>query len=140
MPNIQVSYLHSQAKVGDRVFIGVTADSEGQLIDGMDVMMTFSSCLMPLSYIPSQLMPVHNYNTGLPLALSNGLFAFSQLCNGGQPLAVKGLIAVIECKAISKGYANIQFKYTLGSTTDTNMASQGQDILTKVVNKRITIT
>ncbi len=135
MPSLSITYLNSQAKVGDRVFIGVVADSEGQAIDGVDVMLTFSSHLQPITYMPTQLLPVKNFvDKTNPFVLN-----FSQLCNPTEPIAVKGLIAVIECKAVSAGSAPIKFKYTVGSTIDTNMASNGIDILTGVTNKTITV-
>jgi hypothetical protein len=135
MTSISLIYLSSTAKVGDRIFIGVLADSGGVLIDGMDIMLTTTTKLKPVAYIRSQLMPVANYFQILPDGIN-----FSQLCDGGTPLAVKGLIAVIECHAIATGYASMKFKFTLGSTINTNMAAGGKDILEKVVNKRIAIS
>jgi len=131
---LSASYLSSKVRVGDKAFIGISIDTYGQLIDGIDVMLTTSAKLPPVAYIPMSLLPVKPAHQMLLDGIN-----FSQVTNGGQRLAVKGLIAVIECEALATGYANLKFNFTLGATNDTNIASNGVDILTSVVNKRITV-
>src|SRR6185369_40744 len=99
MPNISVTYLDSKAKLNDKVYIGITADSEGQQISGLDVFLDISSHLKLLEYYPTSLMPVHNYQDHV-----GNLVRFSQLATGGTTLAVKGLIAVLVCQATTTGY------------------------------------
>lgn len=137
--SLELSYLYSQAKVGDKVFIGVIADSGGEAIDGVDVFIQIDKKLQVVSYIPTGLLPVKPGTFVTKAGTTSTTVSFSQLANGGAPQAVKGLIAIIETKAITKGSAPLKFAFTLGNTKDTNMAALGADVLTKVVNKTVTV-
>lgn len=131
---LSASLFSSSAKIGDPVFIGVSIDTGGQDITGLDVILYVSSHLEPLAYIPTQLIPVKIFNN-----LFNPI-AFSQIVPPPHVWRGKGLIAVIQCKAISAGTANITFTFKALSTVDSNIAGiGGVDLLTKVVNKRLTI-
>ena len=60
--------------------------------------------------------------------------ATSQSYNG------TGTFATITFKAIAEGTANVYFDFTAGSTTDSNVAYQGEDLLGSISNASYTIT
>jgi len=134
MPTLTATLLNSQALVNDKVFIGVMIDTV-QPIVGCDISLYISPRLKFLNYFPTSLIPV------TPLYLyENNRIKFSKLFSPPFNQAVKGLIAVIECQALSVGRADIKFDFTLGSTIDCNISSpQATDILTAVENRRLTI-
>ena len=51
-----------------------------------------------------------------------------------------GTFATINFKAIAEGTANVYFEFTAGSTTDSNVAYQGEDLLGSISNASYTIT
>jgi len=51
-----------------------------------------------------------------------------------------GIFATINFKAIAEGTANVYFDFTAGSTTDSNVAYQGEDLLGSISNASYTIT
>lgn len=136
MPSLTLTYLNSKAKLNDILYLGVSVDTAGQLIAGLDVQLDVSSYLQIIEYQPTTLLPIANYSQ-----------VFGSLLVFGQETAVDGSnfmglgqIATIKCKAIKKGTANIKFISTLGNTIDSNLASPlGQDILTSVKNAQIKV-
>lgn len=134
MTIIKALLLSSTSYVGDSVFIGVYADTGGKPIAGIDVILNLSSRLDYIKYTP--LKPLVNvYHVP-----QSHTVTFTQILPPIIPnFAVKDLIAVIECRAVSAGRADITFDFTLGKTTDTNFAADGKDILEKVENRRLTI-
>lgn len=137
MAKLSATLLASTAKVGNTVFIGVYLDTEGEEVTGVDVFLSVSSRLERINIHFMDLLgdPVEVFHFSPTITFSDRIVL-------GQPnFKGKGLIAVIECAAMSKGYANIRFQYAAGGTTDSNVASvDGKDLLTAVTNRRLTIT
>lgn len=136
MPSFSVSYLNSKAKLDDSLYLGVSIDTEGQEIAGLDCYLYVSSYLQIQTYIPTSLLPNPNYYN-----ISGSLIMFSQLTKvDGANFVGAGQIATLKCKALKKGTANLKFQFALGNGTDCNLASTtGTDILTAVKNGRIVI-
>ncbi len=136
MATLAASLLNSTQKIGDKVYIGISIDTVGALIVGADVFLDISSRLKFLDITSMHLMDGDTFC--IP---AGNIIKFSQLTKvDGANWAGKGLLAVVTCEALSAGYANINIVFTLGSTVDSNVASPaGQDLLTAVTNKRLTI-
>lgn len=80
-------------------------------------------------------------NTNTNLAdFSTGKINFSQTSAGGTTFNGIGVLAALTFKALDQGEANLTFDFILNSTTDTNVASNGQDVLTSVINGSYTLT
>ena len=58
-----------------------------------------------------------------------GRVAFSQITTSGTSYTGSGTLATVRFKALSSGTAAVTFNFTSGSTIDTNVASNGADIL-----------
>lgn len=137
MINLSVSLLNSAARVGDRIFVGINVDTMGTEIVGVDVDVDMSSHLQIVSVDFMHLLPQN-----MAVVKTGTKVMFSQITKvDGGNMAAKGLLAVVQCQAISAGYANIKLNFTLGATTDCNIVSPaGKDLLAAVTNKRLTIT
>ena len=71
--------------------------------------------------------------------ISKRQIVFSQITNGGSTYTGSGKLATLTFKALVAGMGNVTFDFTPGATTDSNVASQGNDILSSVVNGKFTI-
>lgn len=134
--------------VGDTFSVDVLLDTQGQNVDGVD--------LQALNYNPyylqvqdadgstagTQIQP----GTLMPSTLANsvdttnGKIVFSQVSNAGSTYSGSGKLATVTFKALVAGNANVTFDYTQGATTDTNVASAGNDILSAVTNGQYAIS
>jgi hypothetical protein len=144
---LSVSPSTQSVNVGDTISISVNLDTQGSSIDGVD--------LRYLNYNPA-LLQVQDANTSttgvqitagslMPMTLANsvdtslGKITFSQVVAGGNKYKGSDTLATISFKALAAGTANLTFNYTLNSTTDSNVASSGSDVLSAVVNGVYTI-
>src|SRR3989344_5151290 len=64
----------------------------------------------------------------------------SQVTAGGSTYTGSGKLASITFKAKSAGTSALTFDFTLGNTSDTNVAGAGQDKLASVTNGSFTVT
>ncbi len=133
--------------VGDTFSIDVLLDTQGQNVDGVD--------LQALNYNPYylQLQDADPNTSGtqiqagalMPSTLANsvdttnGKIVFSQVANAGSTYNGSGKLATVTFKALVAGTANVSFDYTAGATTDSNIASAGNDILNSVTNGQYAI-
>ena len=78
---------------------------------------------------PGSLMPSTVANI---VDASTGKISFSQITSGNTTFTGSGVLATARFKALAAGTANAVFDFTPGSTSDTNVASGGVDILTSV--------
>jgi hypothetical protein len=124
--------------VGDTFTAQVLLDTQGQAVDGVDV--------HALNYNPYNLKMVQ-IQPGTLMAntvansadTTNGKILFSQITNPGSTYTGNGVLATVTFKALVAGTTNVTFDFTLGGTTNSNVASQGNNILTSVVNGAFTI-
>jgi len=127
--------------------IQIMLDTQGQSIDGVDVFsLNFNPALLEVvdgnssvsgtQITAGTLMPVTVANTVLP---TSGKIQFSQTTSGGTTFTGNGVLARVTFKALAGGTSAINFNFTQGSTSDTNVASNGADLLTQVTNASATI-
>src|SRR3989344_4208223 len=65
---------------------------------------------------------------------ATGQITFSQVTNTGESFIGSGTLVTARFKALAEGTANVTFDFIPGNTADTNVASNGADILTAVTN------
>ena len=133
---------------GQTFTVQVILNTTGQNVDGVD--------LYSLRFNASRLQVVDS-NSGtsgvqiapgsaFPITLINtvdnaaGTIQFSQTASGGTNYNGTGTIATITFTGSSQGTAAVTFDFTAGSTSDTNVASAGTDLLTSVTNGNYTVT
>ncbi len=145
---LALSPTSSSTGSGQQFTVQIILNTTGQNVDGVDI---FS-----LHYNPSFLQVVDS-NTGLagiqiapgsslPVTLINaadnsaGTIQFSQTASGGTTFNGTGTIATITFLANNLGTSPVTFDFTPGSTSDTNVAAGGSDLLTAVTNGSYTVT
>lgn len=68
-----------------------------------------------------------------------GTVQFSQSTSGGSSFTGSGVLATITFRGIATGTSSITFDFTAGSTSDSNVAYQGNDRLSSVTNGSLTV-
>ncbi|EKD56644.1 MAG: hypothetical protein ACD_58C00131G0019 [uncultured bacterium] len=133
-------YSPLQATVGETFTGAICLNTEGQAVDGVDVHY--------LNYDKTKLEVVGTTITAGSLFAStpansvdatNGKINFSQVASGGTTYNGSGTLATITFKALAVGNTNLTFDFTSGSTTDSNVAASGSDLLDGVTNGVIKI-
>ena len=133
--------------VGDTLTVQVLLDTQGANIDGLDI--------QALNYNPYnlQLQDADQSTAGtqiqagslMPQTLANsvdttnGKIVFSQITNPGSTYTGSGVLATLTFKALVAGNTKLTFDFTPGGTTQSDVASQGNNVLTSVVNGQYTI-
>jgi hypothetical protein len=132
---------------GDMFEVSVNLDTQGADFDGVD--------LRYLNYDKSRLEVVDadaaasgvQMKAGnlMPQTLDNkveslGKIIFSQIPTVGTKYKGSGVLATVTFKVIAGGTANVNLSYASGNTTDSNIASAGQDILTSVNSAAFTLS
>jgi len=70
---------------------------------------------------------------------TKGLIVFSSLAQPNEKIGGAIIVAAIEFKALQIGETELNFDFILGATDDTNVAFEGEDILSAVENLKINI-
>lgn len=133
--------------VGDTLTVKIMLDTGGAAIDGVDI--------QALNYNPYylQLQDSDGAAAGTQIAAgslmantlansvdtTNGKIVFSQVTSGGSTYTGSGTLATATFKALVAGTAQLTFNFTAGATTDSNVASAGNDVLSSVTNGSFTI-
>jgi hypothetical protein len=133
--------------VGDTLTVQVLLDTQGANIDGLDI--------QALNYNPYNLQLISAAAAGQPAQIqagtlmpntlansvdtTNGKILFSQITNPGSTYSGSGVLATLNFKALVAGNTKLTFDFTPGGTTQSDVASQGNNILTSVVNGQYVI-
>lgn len=145
---LSLSPATSAINVGSNFTVNVALNTEGAAIDGVDVFyLNFNPSLLSVVDTASgasgvqitagSLMPNTIVNT---VDNATGKITFSQVPNGGSTYTGSGNLASITFNAKAAGTANVTFDFTSGSTLDSNIASNGSDVLTAVTNGSYTLS
>ncbi|HEY4480379.1 MAG TPA: cohesin domain-containing protein [Candidatus Paceibacterota bacterium] len=137
---LSVSPSSQSVNVGDTFTVTINLDTQGSQVDGVDLRyLNYNPALLQVQgnqITPGSLMPMTLANT---VNSSNGRITFSQVALGGNKYNGSGVLATVTFKAIAEGSANLTFSHTSNSTTDSNVAANGSDVLSAVVNGSYTI-
>ncbi len=129
---MQLSFSQSNISVnsGEQFTVDILLDTEGASIDGVDVI------------IPLQGLTLVNFQEGslMPQTIKNNTvdkIMFSQIVLPTTHYTGSGVLATLTLTATTN--TTLAFDFTLGSTIDTNIISNGSDILSAVSNLQINI-
>ncbi len=126
--------------VNDTFTVSIVLDTSGAAVDGVDILyLNYNTSLLEVQDSDSGTAGVQigsgsvlSQVTTNTVDTSTGQITFSKVSGGGTTYTGSGVLATVEFKALSAGTANLSFNFTSGSTTDTNVASAGTDLLTAV--------
>jgi hypothetical protein len=129
-------------KVGDIFQVDIELDTKGNDTDGVDIHYLHynPSLLKALSVQEGNLYPITDVKA---IDNANGTIDFSQTTAGGTTFNGTGTVATVSFKALSKGTATLNFDFTPGDTTDSNVSKAGgahEDILSAVSGATYTIS
>lgn len=134
---------------GNIFTVNVNLNTQGADIQGVDLhylkynpadleIQDESSTTSGVQITPGTLMTNTVANS---VTTSTGLINFSQITSGGQSYNGSGILATIRFKALkSSGTTALSFDFTLNNTTDSNVASNGADLLTQASGLTLTLS
>jgi hypothetical protein len=133
---------------GQSINVDIMLDTQGADIDGVDIyslhyntsilqVVDANASVSGVQITPGSLIPLTLTNT---VNSNTGVIQFSQVTTGGATFNGSGKLATITFKALAGGTSPVTFDFTLGNTSDTNVAGAGQDKLTSVGNGNYTVS
>jgi len=132
--------------VGETFDVEIRLNTGTDETDGTDVhFLRFSSSLEVVDAdagkTGTQIRAGSLYTNTIKNSVNNtaGTIDFSQTTSGGAHYTGSGTLATITFEVKSSGTANVDFDFISGSTDDTNVASAGNDVLTKVTDGSYTL-
>jgi|GEM_PF-2812973 len=144
--SLSLSSASTNYEVGDIFNVNIILDAQGQPVQGVDIRyLNYDPSFLEVLDADSQtngvqikagsLMPNTNANS-----VSGGKILFSQSSSGSQSFNGSGVLATIKFKVLKSGSTQLSFDFIQNSSMDTNIASNGQDILTSVSQKSFTFS
>jgi hypothetical protein len=119
--------------VGDTWTADIILDTSGADVDGVDILIKYDTSLLDavndsvdISGSPLPVTPANTIDDGV------GEISFSALSNGGESFRGREKLGSVSFRSIAAGRASVEFVFSAGVTTDSNVASAGVDILTSV--------
>jgi hypothetical protein len=110
--------------------VNVTASSGGINIDGIDVLLTYDSSKLSVT----NLVMTNGLTNVTFQNYTASTITFMQLSPLGTQIPVNTTVATVTFMPTGTGNASVDFLFTLGNTTDSNMAVNGTDILNSTTN------
>lgn len=134
---LSLSPASKQVSVNDTFVVSVMLDTQGETTDGVDAIIFYDSGKLSITSVSLGDLYANklqeDYSTGGQITLRATSTATTSFTGSGT-------FATITFKAISDGNANVDFQFTAGSSTDSNVAKEGQDLLTSVSGAVYTIS
>lgn len=128
--------------VGETVVVTITLDSGNRPLDGVDASLKYDPALLEvvrtnnLAFTPGRLFPdvvLNSFNQ------TQGVATMSAISSLNQNFAGSGTLGTISFRAKKAGTATVKLEFTPGNTVDSNVVSDGKEILTETKDAIITI-
>ncbi len=138
--SLKLSPQSGDYNIGDVFDVRIIADTGGADVDGIDIhYLRFDHNKLEVVDSDPNLQGVQiKAGSLLPTTVVNladntsGRIDFSQISLGGDSFSGSGILATIKFKVLTDGAANVNFDFSLGETSDCNIAAGGADILSSV--------
>lgn len=124
--------------VGDVFDIKVLINTAGTAVLGADIYFNYPADTISLVSITEG--NIFDQYIGKEIDNNAGSASLSGIKNSTPYYSGSDTFATLRFKALKQGTANVDFKFTLGKTTDTNIVEGEKDILTQVTNGSYTIS
>ncbi len=134
----------SEYKVGDDVIVDVYLDTNGEAVDGVDLILEYNPSFVQLNgtakFFNTEGSVFSNF-IGAKADKEEGRIEISALTSPGNSFQGRGKIGSLVFSSQSAGNTKISFVFKKGDTTDTNVSSYSQsgDTLDRVQNVSLTI-
>lgn len=139
MGSVVLSAPKNVLKVGEKVTVSVSIDSNNVPTDGTDLVITYDPKILSIETVGAQQKPlvVNNMYSEYPsnaVEPKEGIISVSGITSNKSGVFVKGIFGSMIFKAVSPGKSTISIKFEPDSTTDSSIieTKTGRDILGKV--------
>lgn len=123
--------------INEEFIINVLLDTEGVGTDGTDAIINYDADYLNISQASLGSL----YDTAVTTNTStSGKITLSAIASTGSDYAGSGTFATLTFTPLLAGSSNINFSFSSGSTTDSNVTSNQEDVLSSVSNSTITIS
>lgn len=146
MGSVILSAPKSVLKVGEKVTVSVSIDSNNIPTDGTDLVILYDPKILSVETVGAQQKPlvVNNIYSEYPsnaVEPKEGIISVSGITSNKSGAFVKGIFGSMIFKAISPGKAAVSIKFEPDSTTDSSIieTKTGRDILGKVENLNLEV-
>ena len=143
---LSVSPTSQNINNGQNFTVSIMLNTSGQSIAGSDVFLNFNPSILQVVDADSntggvQVSAGSLMQNTLVNSVDNGLgkISLSQVASAGSTFTGSGVLATVNFRAVAAGTSPVTFDFTLGSTVDSNIAIDGEDILSEVGNAGFTI-
>jgi hypothetical protein len=151
-PPVTIALTSSKERyqVGDTIEIAVELNTEDKQTAGIDVMLSYDPAILklkavdetastePMRYLIIGESEFANFNY-FRAEEGIGNIVFSALMRAQETFSGQTTVATLTFEAIKAGTEEIIFLFDLGSTKDTNVSYNGQDVLEKAESITLTI-
>ena len=131
--SLSLSPVSKSVENGDSFAINIVLDAETDNVDAIDVVLGFDSDKLEYSSA--------SYSSLFPSTVTPSVTGEQIVLRATSPTAISqgGTVATITFQAVETGTAPVTFDFTANDTTDSNVAYQGEDVLTSTTNGSYTI-
>lgn len=130
--------LSGTQKIGRAFEVKVVADVQDQRAQGVDIIVSYDPVFLELAPLEQTTQP-SNGNL-IVQQWEQGKIIFSYLAPGGTTWQQEVELANLKFTPLQAGQAVVKFDFNENSTSDCNVAFNGQDILERVYDARFRIT
>ncbi|MBP7774476.1 hypothetical protein KA078_01660 [Candidatus Woesebacteria bacterium] len=121
---LTLSSAYSNWSLGDTQVVGVAVNTQGNAIAGVDLVLTFDPSVLQIAN--TEWTGLLSNQQGLTYDNTAGTLRVSGVVNQGSPYNGQGVFLNIRFRAAGLGSSAIDFNWTNGITTDTNIVSYTQ--------------
>ncbi len=131
--SLSLSPASKSVENGDSFAVNVVLDTDADSVDAVDIILNFDSDKLEYSSA--------SYSTLFTNTITPSVSGEQIILRATSPTAVTqgGTFATITFQATGTGTAPVNFDFTSGDTTDSNVAYQGEDLLASTSNGSYTI-
>lgn len=142
--SLSLSTAQTDPTINQKFKVDIILDSHNLSVDGTDIILKYDPRKLQVvnNMAETRVEPGNIFNEFIAVKVDNqlGRLNFSALSKPGQNFIGSGLLATVYFKnIIASGTADILFDFTIDKTSDTNVASNGQDILGSVDGLHLTV-
>ena len=135
--SLSLSPASKSAAVNESFTVEVKLDTKGAETDATDAIILYDAVKLTVTSATLGALYANKLEENTNIS---GKVILRATSSATSSYSGSGTFASIVFKALETGEANVSFEFTSGSTTDSNVASSGVDILGSVANATYTIT
>ena len=131
--SLSLSPVSKSVENGDNFAVNIVLNAEADSVDAVDIVLDFDSDKLEYSSA--------SYSSLFPNTIAPSVTGEQIILRATSSTAISqgGTVATITFQAVGTGTAPVTFDFTANDATDSNVAYQGEDVLTSTTNGSYTI-